>query len=553
MTEAFATCGLIIAEGSADAVTHGMQALDYIVVICYISVIIWIGTHFAKKQNTTEEYFAGGRSMPGWAVGLSVMATSISSVTFLAYPGEGFMGNWIRLVQGFMLPIVIVCIAWFIVPCYRSVIGLSAYEYFEKRFGFFARIYNSLAFMLVHFSKMGTVFFLLALALAKMTGLSGYTWGTYSVVIALGIFTILYTLIGGIEAVIWTDVLQGCILIGGGLVCVGVLLFGQSGGPSEVFSMAISEHKMSLGSMNFDFTKLTFIVMALNGIFWSIQKYGTDQVVVQRFLVAKSDKQAVRAVIFGAFLCIPVWLIFMFIGTGLWAYYRITQLNLPADIKAEEVFPLFIMTQLPPGITGLILAALTSAAMSSLDSDLNCLAAIGVEDYYKRFKPRCTDRECLSMGRITVCISGLLAIGVACIYIYYGSQGILGIIFTVYSIFSGGIAGMFILAFFFPRANKQGLYFGIAACVLFTAYAMLTSQPFTVEGQKKLLLDLNSMFSVGWLNFPHHKYMIGVYNHIVLLVVGYVASLFFHAERPAKNLTVYGWLEKHARSRSPKE
>ena len=517
--------------------SNALAILDYIIILCYAGTIVSIGAYFSKRQTSTDKYFAGGRSMPSWALGMSVMATSVSSVTFLAYPGEGFSGNWIRLVQGFMLPVVIVCIAWFIVPCYRSVIRLSAYEYFEKRFGFIARLYSSLAFVLVHFSKMGTVFFLLALALAKITGLGAFGGGTYWLILGLGTLTILYTLIGGIEAVIWSDVIQGLVLIGGGLLCAGMLLFGHEAGPGEVMAMAWRQGKMSMGPTAVDFTRLTFIVMALNGIFWSIQKYGTDQAVVQRFLAAKSDKEAVRGVLMGAFLCIPVWIIFMFIGTGLWADYRITQLSLPPDIKPEEVFPYFIMTRIPTGVTGLILAALISAAMSSLDSDLNCLAAVGVEDYYRRFKRGGTDKQCLTLGRIIVVISGIFAIGVACLYVYFEGRGVLGIIFTLYSIFSGGIAGLFVLTFFCPRANKKGLYIGMAACILFTAYTLLTKTTYNIFGMKLHL-------EMGKFNFTHHEYMLGVYSHLVLFGVGYVASLFFPSQRPAKNLTFYGWLEK---------
>jgi SSS family solute:Na+ symporter len=364
------------------------------------------------------------------------------------------------------------------------------------------------------------------------------------VVIVLGLLTIVYTLVGGIEAVVWSDVIQGMVLIAGGVICVGVILFGHDGGAGEVLGLAWREGKMSMGPMDVDFTKLTFVVMALNGIFWAIQKYGTDQAVVQRFLVAKSDREAVKAVIFGAVLCIPVWTIFMFIGTGLWAYYKVTNNILPEGMTAEEVFPYFIMSRLPAGVTGIILAALISAAMSSLDSDLNCLAAVGVEDYYRRFRKDCSDMQCLSLGRIIVVVSGILAIGVACIYVLNEGKGVLGIIFTLYSIFSGGIAGMFILAFFFPRANRKGVYFGVAACVLFTAWAFLTSTQFTVGGEKRLLLDLNEMLGVGYLNFGQHKYMIGVYSHLVLVAVGYIASLFFDEPAPAKNLTFHGWLEK---------
>jgi SSS family solute:Na+ symporter len=161
---------------------HGLHILDILVVLAYLGTIVWIGAYFARKQTSTEAYFAGGRSVPAWAVGFSVLATLISSITFLAYPGEGFAGNWIRLVQGLMVPVVLVFVVWWLVPLYRHVIRLSAYEYFEKRFGYGARLYSSLAFTLMHLSKMGTILFLLALALSKMTG-----YDTYEVALVIGV------------------------------------------------------------------------------------------------------------------------------------------------------------------------------------------------------------------------------------------------------------------------------------------------------------------------------------------------------------------------------
>jgi SSS family solute:Na+ symporter len=187
----------------------------------------------------------------------------------------------------------------------------------------------------------------------------------------------------------------------------------------------------------------------------------------------------------------------------------------------------------------LILAALISAAMSSLDSDLNCLAAVGVEDYYRRFRKNATDRQCLNMGKIIVTISGLCAIGIACLYVHLGGEAILGTIFALYAIFSGGIAGMFALGFLTVRTSRKGLYVGIAACVLFTAYALLTSAKFDLGGpEKQQLLDL------GRFNFTQHKYMLGVYSHIVLFVVGYLASFLFRADKETKDLTLFGWLAK---------
>ena len=183
------------------------------------------------------------------------------------------------------MPVVLLAIIWFIVPMYRQIIRLSAYEYFEKRFGYFARLYSSLAFLMAHFTKMGSALYLLALALSSMTGMS-----TYPVIVILGITAVIYTLLGGIEAVIWTDVIQGSVLVGGGLLCAGILLFGAEQGPVAVIQTALENGKMGMGPYDLDFTRLTFWVMAINGIFYALQKYGTDQTVVQRFLLAKSNR-----------------------------------------------------------------------------------------------------------------------------------------------------------------------------------------------------------------------------------------------------------------------
>jgi len=508
------------------------------VVSIYLGVILIIGWHFSGRQRSTREYFTGNRSVHGLAVGLSLMATIISSVTFLAYPGEGYAGNWIRLVQGLAVPLVLVCIIWFIVPIYRNFVGISAYEYFERRFGYVARLYSSLAFFVAQFTRMGSIFYLLALAIASMTGAN-----TYQIIILLGVVTTIYTLLGGIEAVIWTDVIQGVMLISGGLISLGVLLFGAPQDPVQMIRMAWDSNKISVGPFDLDFTRLTFWVMAINGLFYALQKYGTDQTVVQRFLAARSDRSAIRATLFGAGLCVLVWTLFMFIGTMLWAYYKLQPNALPEGVTGDKVFPFFIMSRLPVGITGLILAALMAAAMSSLDSDMNCLAAVAVEDFYRRFRPGAIDRRCLAIGRIVVLICGLFAMGVACLYVYFGGQAILGTIFALYAIFSGGIAGLFALGLFTTRANRKGLNIGIAACIVFTAYAVLTSTTIEVAGQRRILLDL------GRFNFPHHNYMLGVYSHIVLFGVGYLASLFSRPDKDTRDLTFYGWLE-HSAGRS---
>lgn len=508
-----------------------IHIVDWIIIISTFIVTILVGLYFSKRQNDTSNYFKASGKIPSWAIGMSILATLISSVTFLAYPGEGYSTNWIRLVQGLMVPLVLIFIIGVIVPLFRKVIRLSAYEYFERRFGFLARLYASLGFVLNHFAKMGTVFYLIALALNGMTGIS-----TIYIILVIGVIVVLITMYGGIEAVIWLDVIQGFLLIGGGLISLGIILFSVDGGPSAIWNVAMENGRIGFGPFDFEFVNLTFWVMALNGIFYAIQKYGTDQTIVQRYLTAKTDKEAVRASLIGVLLSVPVWALFMFIGTALFAYFQIMG-GLPSDIKPDQVFPHFIMTNLPVGVVGLILSALIAAAFSSLDSDLNCLSAICLEDYYLRWRPNTPEDKQMKLSRLFTALAGVGAIGVALFYVAAGGQGVLGIIFTLYAIFSGGIAGMFLLGIFSRKANRKGIYVGIMASIIFTLYALLSSTPIGIGDKKILLLDLGS------LNFHHHKYMIGVYSHIVLMIVGYIFSLLLKDREVENSLTYYGWLQ----------
>ena len=509
---------------------------DYIIIALALMTSLGIGLRFSRGQNSTKQYFVARGSIPAWAIGMSLMATLISSVTFLAYPGEGFSSNWILLVQGMMVPVVLLVMVWYVVPLYRKVIGVSTYEYFEKRFGTFARMYSSISFVFTHFSKMGTVFFLLALALSNMTNTN-----TYAIIWIIGAVIIAITLLGGVEAVIWADVVQGFLLIAGGVASFIILMFSIKGGVHEFWHVATVYHKNNFGPYSLNFKKLTFIVMAINGVFYAIQKYGTDQTMVQRYLTARTDKGAIRASLMGVALTVPLWALFMLIGTALFVFYK--QNPLPAGMRPDAVFPYFIMSKLPTGVVGLILAALISAAISSLGADLNCLAAIGVEDYYKRLKPKSNDRNYLKAGRWIVVFAGIGAILIANLYLLSGDEGALGIVFTLYAIFSGGIVGIFLLGLFSSRANRQGVNIGIIACIIFTAYAFLTSTKIGMGHEKHVLLNL------GRFNFNQHKYMLGVYSHLVVIVVGYIASLFFPKPQIDPHLLYRGWRDSR---RKPK-
>jgi len=507
-----------------------LHFIDYAIIIVVLAITLYLGFRFANKQNSTQTFFLAKGNFPSWALGLSLLSTLISSVTFLGYPAQGFTSNWILLVQGLMVPIVLMGTIWFIVPLYRKVIGLSTYEYFEKRFGAFARYYSSSSFIIRQFAGMGTVLFLIAVAIQKLTGINGYL-----ILVGVGLILTLVNLKGGMQAVIWLDVFQGFMLFASGIICLTLLLMSIKGGIPAAIEIATANDRAGFGPYDIDFSRLTLIVMIINGSFYAIQKYGTDQTVVQRYLSAKTDKSAIRASIMGILLTVPVWTIFMFIGTALFVFYQ--QNPLPAGTEAAAVLPYYMMTQLPVGVVGFIVAALISAAICSLSADLNSLAAVGVEDYYKKMRPTASDENYLSVSKWLIVVSGCISVLIGSLYLYAGNEGVLGVIFTIYAIFSGGIVGIFMLGIFSARANKQGVNIGIIVCVLFTAYAFLTSTEVGLEGHKMRLLDF------GRYNFTHHKLMLGVYSHLIVIVVGYIASLFYPKPVLDTNLLYSGWLQ----------
>src|SRR5580704_7842640 len=499
-----------------------MRSLDLIVIAAYLAGLIAIGLRFARRQRTTEQYFVAGRSVPGWAMGLSLLATIITSVTFIAYPGSAYAGDWSLLVPGIMFVAVLGVASFVVVPFYRHVVHMSAYEYFGRRFGTGVRVYSSLAFAIGHFSKMGFVFYLLALTLSSMTG-----WPIDRVILLTAAVTVFYTMLGGIEAVVWSDVVQGFVLWLGILVSIGFLLFLPPQGPHAILSDAWQHHKMSLGSTAFRFDKPTIIVLAIYGFFFYLQKYTADQTVVQRYLIARSDRSALRGITLGATLCLPVWTAFMLIGSLLWSFYRLTGEKLPKSItKADGIFPHFLVTHIPSGLAGLFIAALLGSAMSMLASDMNCLSVIAVEDFYRFARPRSTDRQLLRAGRIVVAASGLAAAAVA-LRLAHTQGSALSLYYTITAVVAGGLAGLFLLAFLMPRATREGAIAGLIVSLIFTAWATFT------EGGKIL--------NLGHWNFTWHDYMIGAIGHVILLAVGIAASLLLPGSPLAPDLTWQGW------------
>lgn len=510
-----------------------LRVFDLVVIVAYFLVVALIGLRFARRQTTSETYYVAGRTIPHWAMGISIFATIISSITFIAYPGAAFADNWNQLVPGFMAIGVLLLGGWALVSFFRHSVGLTAYEYFEKRFGYGARAYSALAFTAGHFSKMGFVLFTITTAICGMT-----QWNQYYVLAGVGAVTILYTVFGGIETVIWTEVLQGAVKLVGVVFVLAFLLKIMPGGAGAAFKLASAHQKMSLGAMDLHLDKTgNFWGMLLYGSFWYLQKYATDQTLVQRYLVAKTDRDALKGVALGALLCVPAWTAFMLVGTLIWAYYQLSGSVLPAQlfdaggkVMADRVFPYFLTTQIPAGLAGIMIAALCSAAMSTMSSDLNCLSAVGVQDYFAKIRPAASDRERLIAGKVIVAVCGVIAVLIG-MYIAGKGDSALSLYYAATAILSAGLAGMFLLAFFSRRANRQGLWAGLMAALIFTAWA-------TATGSKYHLLHL------GW-NYLWPDILIGVIAHLIVLIVGYAASFLFPAEENLEpGLTFWGWMEK---------
>lgn len=494
------------------------------IITLYMAALLVLGLRFARRQRTTEAYFVAGRSIPGWVTGISLVTTIITSVTFIAYPGAAYVSNWNLLVPGFMFVLVLAAIGVVVVPFYRRAVAMSAYEYFGKRFGRGVRMYSSLVFAAGQFAKMGFVVYLLALTVSAVTG-----WRVVSMVIGLGAVTIVYTLIGGLEAVMWSDVLQGFLLAAGVVVALGYLLFSPQSHPDAMMHLIVTHDKTSLGSFSFNLSEPTFWVLAIYGLFFYLQKYTADQTVVQRYLAARTDREALHGTALGAVLCVPVWTAFMLIGSLLWAFYHVAHMHAPAGLATpDQIFPYFMVTEMPSAASGIFLAALFGAAMSMLASDLNCLAVVLVEDYYRAFFPQRTDRQRLRMGRLMVAVCGVLACGVA-IALSHMRGGALSVYYGITAEVAGGLAGLFLLAFLIRRAGRKAALCAIAVDVSFTLWAATT-------------LDNGRYLNLHQWNYPWHEYTIGAVGSVLLLAAGVVASFLFTEAPPSGEiLTLWQW------------
>lgn len=473
----------------------------------------------SRRQKTSEDYFVAGRSMPAWAVAMALMAALISSSTVIGHPATVYQKGMILLLGNASLLFVLIFVSRVIVPFYRHVIGMSAYEYIGQRFGVGGRLYASAGFVASCVFDLGLTLLTTAIALNIMTG-----WNLTDVLFWTAGFTILYTMIGGMEAVVWSSVIQGSVLIGAALMMIGRLVFApEAGAPGAVVVEAWRDGRFGLGSFEFSWKSLFDPEVTTQWIFllaylgnWC-RRYIADQHMVQRYLIARTDRDASRGAFWNGFLCVPVWATFMTIGACLYGYYKLTG-NAGPELS-DNIVPHFIVHYMPAGFVGLILAAIIAATMSSISADLNSIATVITTDHVGHFVPNMADRTRLRVGRLMVVVAGLLAMAVA--YLMRPTAGAASVMergVTVAAILSGGMLGLFFLGFLTRRATRRGCYIGIFACAVFTAWGLLTEP-------KHRVLDLP-------FNFEMNPILIGVFSHAVLFGVGYLASLLFGGHRP---------------------
>ena len=434
-----------------------VSAIDLAVIIVYVLGVVGLGCWFMRKGKTTEDFFLGGRRLPWWAVGLSIFGTQLSAITFMAIPARAFMTDWTWLVGNFTILVMAPVIAWVFLPFFRRVPITSAYEYLESRFHPRVRDYGGVAFMLMQLGRMGVVLYLPALALAEVTGLS-----VVAMIVVVGLLIIVYTMMGGIEAVIWTDVVQVVILLGGAVFTVVLIVVNIEGGFGKIIEIGAAENKFRLANLSASPVVDALWLVILGNLFTQLIPYGSDQTVIQRYLTTKTEKEARRSILLNGLMSPPAGLLFFFLGTALFAYYKVHP-TLPAGLNMDRVYPYFIVTAMPVGVAGLVIAAVFAASMSSLDSSLNSVATVCVNDFYRRYiRPDAPDARCLKMARVLTVVWGLAAIAVATLIAQWSqAQGAWHTFTALLGLLGGGLAGVFVLGIFVPRATWQGAIAGV--------------------------------------------------------------------------------------------
>ncbi len=432
---------------------YQLGSVDIAILVLYALVLVIMGVYFFRKTKTSEEFMVAGRGIPAWAAGIAVMSAYTSSISYIAIPGKAFDSNWHPLI----FALAAIPVTWFVtkyvIPHYRKNNIISVYKYLENKIGEWGRVYASFSFLLFMIGRTAIILYLSSLLLTSFIDLD-----IRMLILIIGVVTIIYTLMGGMEAVIWTDVMQSIIMIGG-ILFVGYILTTEIfSKPEFLIQYAFDANKFSLGDTSFSFSSRTVWVMIIYGVTENIRNLMADQNYTQKYASVSSEKKAKKSVWIAMLIYLPLTAIFLYIGSALFAFYSGSGHTLdPSIVKGDQIFPYYIATELPVGMKGLIIAAILAASMSTIDSALNCSATVLYEDYYKKyFNKKATEKSSINFLRLSTIVWGIFGIAFAILMI--NAKSALDLWWQISGIFGGGILGLFLLAIFNVKiSRKQGI------------------------------------------------------------------------------------------------
>jgi SSS family transporter len=488
----------------------GFSSADAFIVVAYLVAIAVFGIYSGGKQSSVHDYFLGGKNIPWWAVCFSVVATETSTLTFISIPGLAYLTNlnFLQVTFGYLIGRIIVSFVF--LPAYARGELETAYAFLEHRFGTKARRTASATFMGTRLVADGVRLFATAIPLAVL--LKG--WGSLPTsaneeiyviaIVVMAAVTLLYTFIGGVRAVIWTDVVQMFIYLGGAAAAIGVILSGLPGNLGDLLEPVSG--KLSVFNLSFDkpmseFFSSPYTLMAGlgGGAFLSMASHGTDQLIVQRLLTVRSLRDRQKALIGSGAIVIIQFALFLFIGVLLYVYYGGASLEQLGVVKADEVFPKFIIERIPSGLSGLIIAGLLAAAMSTLSGSVNSLASAVMLDFYKpRVGDRSSPRKYLALSRTISAVWAVLLVGVAVFFIYSGSKVLVEIALGVASFTYGGLLGMFLLGAMTKKISEGdailGFACGITAMIAVVIFSKVGWTWYTAIGSAAAI-------TAGWISY----------------------------------------------------
>jgi SSS family solute:Na+ symporter len=448
-----------------------MHPLDLGIIVVYVLGCTVLGARFGSKAQGLKGYFLGESNIPAWAVMISIVATETSTATFLSVPGVAYQGDFtfLQLAFGYLLGRIVV--ATLLLPAYfRGEID-TAYQILERRFGGPTRTTASILFLVTRALGDGLRLFLAATVLQQLTG-----WSILFSIVAMGTTTVIYTYIGGMKAVIWTDVVQFTIYILGALIALLILTGKLPGGWDELIGRAALAHKFRLFDFSMSLTRpYTFWAGLIGGMFLNTASHGADQMMVQRYLSARSQRQAASALIASGFVILAQFSLFLFIGVSLWVFFQVAPPATPVELAPDQVFAYFIVHHLPVGVSGLVIAAIFAAAMGTLASSLNASASSTVNDLYRPLVPSADEAHLVRVSKGMTAAWGVVKMGVA-----YGATGLKGNVVSnalaIASFVTGIILGVFLLGVLTKRVGQTAALLGLLTGIAAVTFAKLATE-----------------------------------------------------------------------------